>query len=56
MVAVIQRVGFAKVEVEGIYVAQIGAGLLVLLGISIEDEIAQADVQTAELASHRRLN
>ena len=53
MVAVIQRVGFAKVEVEGIYVAQIGAGLLVLLGISIEDEIAQADFLASKISQLR---
>lgn len=37
MRAVIQRVSRAKVEVEGEIIGQIGNGLLILLGVGIED-------------------
>jgi D-aminoacyl-tRNA deacylase len=43
MRAVVQRVSQAAVDVEGERVAQIGPGLLVLLGVSSEDREAQAD-------------
>ena len=43
MRAVVQRVSQAAVDVEGERVAQIGAGLLVLLGIAREDTPEQAD-------------
>jgi D-tyrosyl-tRNA(Tyr) deacylase len=43
MRALVQRVSQAAVDVEGDRVAQIGPGLLVLLGISIEDSEEQAD-------------
>jgi len=43
MRVVIQRVGQARVEVEGAVTGQIGEGLLVLLGIAREDTRADAD-------------
>lgn len=43
MRALVQRVGRAAVEVEGERVAQIGPGLLVLLGVGTEDGPEQAD-------------
>jgi len=41
--ALVQRVGHASVSVDGETVSSIGAGLLVLLGISVEDD--EADVE-----------
>jgi D-aminoacyl-tRNA deacylase len=41
--ALVQRVSQAAVDVEGDRVAQIGPGMLVLLGVSREDTEAQAD-------------
>jgi D-tyrosyl-tRNA(Tyr) deacylase len=43
MRALVQRVSQAAVDVEGDRVAQIGAGMLVLLGVSREDGEEQAD-------------
>jgi D-tyrosyl-tRNA(Tyr) deacylase len=43
MRALIQRVSQAAVDVEGDRVAQIGPGLLVLLGVSNDDTEAEAD-------------
>jgi D-tyrosyl-tRNA(Tyr) deacylase len=43
MRALVQRVSQAAVEVEGERVAQIGPGMLVLLGVSREDTEAEAD-------------
>ena len=43
MRALVQRVSKAAVDVEGERVAQIGPGLLVLLGVSREDTAAEAD-------------
>ena len=43
MKAVIQRVGEAKVEVEGKTVGQIGKGIVVLLGVEKGDEERNAD-------------
>jgi D-tyrosyl-tRNA(Tyr) deacylase len=43
MRALVQRVSQAAVDVEGDRVAQIGPGLLVLLGVSIDDSEEQAD-------------
>jgi D-aminoacyl-tRNA deacylase len=41
--ALVQRVSQAAVDVEGERVAQIGPGLLVLLGVGIEDSAEDAD-------------
>jgi len=43
MRALVQRVSQAAVDVEGERVSQIGPGLLVLLGVSIDDGEQQAD-------------
>src|SRR6478609_3792992 len=43
MRALVQRVSQAAVDVEGERVAQIGPGLLVLLGVSVDDREEQAD-------------
>jgi D-tyrosyl-tRNA(Tyr) deacylase len=43
MRALVQRVSQAAVDVDGERVAQIGAGLLVLLGVSREDTADEAD-------------
>ena len=43
MRALVQRVSQAAVDVEGARVAQIGPGMLVLLGVSRDDTEAQAD-------------
>jgi D-tyrosyl-tRNA(Tyr) deacylase len=43
MRALVQRVSQAAVDVEGERVSQIGAGLLVLLGISVDDGEERAD-------------
>jgi D-tyrosyl-tRNA(Tyr) deacylase len=43
MRALVQRVSRAAVDVEGERVSQIGPGLLVLLGVSVDDAEEQAD-------------
>jgi D-aminoacyl-tRNA deacylase len=43
MIAVVQRVIYAKVRVEDQLVSEIGKGLLVLLGVSVDDDEKQAD-------------
>jgi D-tyrosyl-tRNA(Tyr) deacylase len=43
MRALVQRVSQAAVDVEGERVAQIGPGLLVLLGVAVDDDEGQAD-------------
>ncbi len=43
MRALVQRVSQAAVDVEGERVAQIGPGILVLLGVAREDGVEQAD-------------
>jgi D-aminoacyl-tRNA deacylase len=43
MRAVVQRVLEARVEVDGITIGSIGNGLLIYLGISVNDQVADAD-------------
>jgi D-aminoacyl-tRNA deacylase len=51
--ALVQRVSQAAVDVEGDRVAQIGPGLLVLLGVSVEDTEAEADRLADKVAKLR---
>lgn len=53
MRALVQRVSRASVEVEGRRVAEIGAGLLVLLGVTHSDTEAQADWLAAKVRALR---
>lgn len=53
MKAVIQRVTHASVTVEGDRVAEIGNGLLILLGIGPEDNEENARVMTKKIAALR---
>ncbi len=53
MRAVLQRVTSAKVEVDGAVVGEIGAGLLVLLGVGKPDTPADADYLAAKIAGLR---
>lgn len=53
MKAVIQRVTHASVTVEGDRVAEIGSGLLILLGIGPEDTEENARVMTKKIAALR---
>ncbi len=54
MRAVIQRVTQASVTVEGKVVAEIGTGLLILLGIAPEDSMGNAE-QLADKIAHLRI-
>jgi D-tyrosyl-tRNA(Tyr) deacylase len=51
--ALVQRVSQAAVDVEGDRVAQIGAGLLVLLGVAVGDGPEQAERLAAKVRSLR---
>ena len=53
MIALIQCVTQAKVEVEGQIVGQIGKGLLVLLGVEKEDDRAKADKLAEKVLNYR---
>ena len=53
MKALLQRVSCASVSVEGVCVGQIGAGLLVLLGLDQGDDRAVADRLLARLLAYR---
>ncbi len=53
MRALVQRVSQAAVDVEGERVAQIGPGMLVLLGVSREDTEAEADRLADKVAKLR---
>jgi D-tyrosyl-tRNA(Tyr) deacylase len=53
MRAVIQRVSEGQVEVDGQTVAQIGQGLLILLGIAPEDTPSQAEALSDKLVHLR---
>jgi len=54
MKAVIQRVREASVEVDGKIVGSIGNGLVILLGVSVEDEKADAEY-IADKIPHLRI-
>jgi D-aminoacyl-tRNA deacylase len=54
MKALVQRVSQAAVDVEGDRVAQIGPGMLVLLGVGVGDGAAEAD-RLAEKVSKLRI-
>ena len=53
MLAVVTRVKNARVEIEDRPVGEIGAGLLVLLGVSVEDGEADADYVADRVAGLR---
>lgn len=53
MIALIQRVSFAKVEVEGQIVGQIGKGLLVLLGVEKEDDKLKTERLVEKVLNYR---
>ena len=53
MIALIQRVTVAKVEVEGEITGQIGKGLLVLLGVEKEDNHAKAEKLLEKVLNYR---
>ena len=53
MIALIQRVTQAKVEVGGEVVGQIGKGLLVLLGVEKDDERQKADKLAEKVLNYR---
>ena len=53
MKAILQRVKFAKVEVGGVTVGEIGQGFLVLLGVAKEDDKKEAEVLSNKIAGLR---
>jgi D-tyrosyl-tRNA(Tyr) deacylase len=53
MIGLIQRVSYAKVEVEGLNVGEIGRGLMVLVGVEREDGPAEAEQLAAKLIAYR---
>ncbi len=53
MRACLQRVSRASVAVEGTIIGQIGAGLLVLLGVATDDTAADADYLAEKIAGLR---
>ena len=53
MIALIQRVTAAKVEVEGEITGQIDKGLLVLLGVEKEDDHAKAEKLLEKVLNYR---
>ena len=53
MIALIQRVSSAKVDVDGEIVGQIGKGLLVLLGVEKDDDRAKADKLVEKVLNYR---
>lgn len=53
MIALIQRVSSAKVEVDGEIVGQIGKGLLVLLGVEKDDNRQKADKLAEKVLNYR---
>ena len=53
MRALVQRVSRASVEVDGRRVAEVGPGLLVLLGVHVEDDEGAADQLAAKVRALR---
>lgn len=53
MRVVVQRVTYAKVEVEGAVVGEIGPGMLVLLGVAKGDTTADADYLAVKVSQLR---
>ena len=53
MIALIQRVSSAKVEVDSEIVGQIGKGLLVLLGVEKDDDRHKADKLAEKVLNYR---
>ena len=53
MRAVVQRVAWAEVEVDGQVVGRIGKGLLVYVGVGVDDGPAEADWLAGKLAGLR---
>lgn len=53
MRAVVQRVSRAAVVVDGATVAEIGGGLLALLGVAVGDQLRDAEVLAAKLVGLR---
>lgn len=53
MIALLQRVSMARVEVNGAVVGQIGPGLLVLLAVERADTATQADRMVERLLGYR---
>lgn len=53
MIAVVQRVSHAHVEVEGQIVGRCGHGLMVLLGVAAEDDMAEARALCQKLVKLR---
>ena len=53
MIALIQRVSYANVEVDGELIAQIEQGILVLVGMEKEDQQSQADKLLQKLLNYR---
>jgi D-tyrosyl-tRNA(Tyr) deacylase len=53
VIGLLQRVSEAKVEVDGEVVAEIGPGLLVLVGVEPEDDEARADRLLERLLGYR---
>lgn len=53
MIALIQRVKQAKVEVENQIIGEIGTGLLVLLGVEKEDDEGKADKLLEKVLNYR---
>jgi D-tyrosyl-tRNA(Tyr) deacylase len=53
MIALLQRVSHAEVEIEGIVAGSIGAGLLVFVGVRPEDDESAAERLLARLLQYR---
>jgi D-tyrosyl-tRNA(Tyr) deacylase len=53
MRAVVQRVSRASVTVEGEVTGRIGAGLMVLIGVGVDDEDADAQTMSEKIANLR---